>query len=55
MKFENPTMAISMFEVENVVTESAPTGETTQSAETAVNAFITQHTAGTTGGYKIVF
>ena len=27
MKFENPMMTISMFEVENVVTESAPAVE----------------------------
>jgi hypothetical protein len=54
MKFENPMMAISMFEVENVVTESAPVVEPA-SAEAAVNAFIANQTAGTAGGYKIVF
>ncbi len=56
MKFENPKMNISMFEIENVVTESAPAGETTKSADAAVNTFIANQTAGSTaGGYKIVF
>ena len=57
MKFENPIMNISMFEVENIVTEpSGPVEPTQQSAEEAVNTFIANQTAGSTaGGYKIVF
>ena len=55
MKFENPMMTISMFEVENVVTESAPV-DPTKSASAAVDTFISDKSApGTTGGYKIVF
>lgn len=54
MKFENPIMTISKFEVENVLTQaSAPVGQ--QSADEAVDAFIANQTAGTAGGYKIVF
>lgn len=55
MKFENPMMTISMFEVENVVTESAPAVDPTKSASTAVDKFISESAAGATGGYKIVF
>jgi hypothetical protein len=53
MKFENPIMTISKFEVENIVTQSAPAGQ--QSADEAVEAYIANQTAGAAGGYKIVF
>lgn len=56
MKFENPIMNISMFEIENIVTQASggtPVGPA--SAEDAVNTFIATQTAGTAGGYKIVF
>lgn len=54
MKFENPMMTISMFEIENIATESAPVAPP-QSADDAVNAYIANQSVGQTGGYKIVF
>lgn len=52
MKFENPTMTISMFEVENVVT----TVSAVNNVDDAVNQFIADNaTPGTTGGIKITF
>ena len=54
MKFENPIMNISMFEVENVVTQasggSAP--QDPASAADAVTAFIAENNAG---GITITF
>ncbi len=53
MKFENPIMTISMFEVENIVTESgpAPTDPTPgpQQANVAAHAAIANQT------YTVVF
>ena len=52
MKFENPIMTISMFEVENVVT----TVSAVENVDESVNAFIANTVVpGQTGGIKLVF
>ena len=51
MKFENPTMTISMFEVENVVT----TVSAVNNVDEAVNEFIDINGGAAGTGYKMVF
>jgi len=51
MKFENPTMAISKFEVENIVTTVSEVANVNE----AVNNFITDSNVTGTAGIKLVF
>ena len=54
MKFENPMMAISMFEVENIVTESTQGGQGGQEPEKQ-DANIAAHAAINGQTYTVVF
>lgn len=52
MKFENPTMAISKFEVEDIVTTSV---QSVGNVNEAVNNFINPTGTATVQGIKLVF
>ena len=52
MKFENPKMNISMFEMENVVTTSTTAVDLAQDAATALVADITKGITGGTVTYQ---